>query len=179
MAEENTTGGEAPKKGGFNIKVLLIGLPLFIIQLVVVYLVTANVLLEKMLQHQQNSEEGVDSALTELVLEEEVADEPVELGKFVYSMDDLVVNIAGTNAQKFLLLSLGFDVPSAEMSAILEGKRIVIKDMILSYLSTKTLNEVTDPDFKELLKEGLITSIQELIPGTKINTIYYSKYIIN
>ena len=49
--------GEETKKKGFNIKILLIGLPIFIIQLVAVYFITANILISKLQPASNNNEE--------------------------------------------------------------------------------------------------------------------------
>ena len=173
MSEETTE-----KKKGLNIKVLLILLPLFIVQLVIVYVVTANILLDKLMK-EKKAESVLNEEMKDPVLEEDSIEAEPEYGKFVYKMSDMVINPAGTNGQRYLLLELGFDVPSEEAVKALESKDVIVRDMINGYLSTKTLDEISDPKFKDLLKEGLITALKELVPDVKIQTIYFSKYIIN
>ena len=113
MADEQekqveTTSG---KKSGFNIKVLIIGIPLFIIQLVAVYFITANFLLSKM-----QSSSNQEKAKSEEVKSEnsEGENKKVEFGKFIYVVDDLIINPANTDGKRLLLSSLGFDVASKE-----------------------------------------------------------------
>ncbi|RMD48033.1 MAG: flagellar basal body protein FliL, partial [Ignavibacteria bacterium] len=50
MAEEKNEAQEK-KEGGFNIKVVILGLPLFIVQLIAVYFITANLLMDKFAQN--------------------------------------------------------------------------------------------------------------------------------
>lgn len=178
MAKEQVS---TEKKKGLNIKVLLFGFPIFVLQLVLVYVITTNILLDKIIEQKLHGGE-IDSTLAEELLDPiDPEDEHVEvvIGQFIYNMEDVVVNPAGTNGQRFLLLSMGFDVPSQEITTIFETKQIIIKDMIITYLSSKSLEEVSQPQFKSELKEGLIASIEEMIPEIKINTVYFSKYIVN
>ena len=136
------------KKGGINMKVILFGLPLFVVQLIVVYFVTANILLNKI---QGNSESHQDAAQTEAVQnpndttenEGEKAKAAPVLGKYIYSVDDVIVNPAGTNGDQLLLSSIAFDIGNEEGEKEIKGKEIVVKDLIISILSSKTISQLS------------------------------------
>ena len=89
---EKTTGTipdlPEPKKGGINTKVILFGLPLFILQLIVVYFVTANILLNKVqgssAVRQQTPVQTEVPKENETPKETEEKKKP-EIGKFIYS----------------------------------------------------------------------------------------------
>ena len=166
------------KKKGLNPKVFLIGLPLFIVQLLIVYFITANILLDKM----GNAASLDDGNNGEKVEEEsdssENEEENIVTGKFIHSIDDIIVNPAGTNGQRLMLVSIGLDVGSEEEMAALETKNVLLKDMIISLFSGKTLTELSQPESKENLKIELIDKLKELVPDTKVNSVYFSKYIL-
>lgn len=172
---EKPTGEE--KKKGFNIKVLLIGLPLFIIQLVAIYFITANMLISK-LQPASNKGAGADSTLTAELPEEKKAGK-AEVGAHMVPITDVIVNPKNSGGQHYLMVNLGIDVDTAEHQKMLEERSIIIKDLLLNYLSSKSLDELTAAGFKEELKHTLKASIKKIMKETKINNIYFSKYIVN
>lgn len=171
MADESS---KSDSKKGFNPKVLIIGLPLFIIQLLAVYYVTANILLTKIIEQQglvANSEaDSIDADLQE-------KKEPT--GTHIFKIEDIIVNPAGTGGQRIMLVSLGIDVESEEAIKTLEGKVVIVKDMIIETMSSKTMAELGEIGFKEILKAELITRLNELIKDVKVNNIYFDKYVIN
>jgi len=168
---------EETKKGGFNPKVLIIGLPIFIVQLVVVYFVTANILLSK-IQHNPSAnpeEEKKDS--TEHV-EKKDESKKGEFGKYLHNMNDIIVNPAATNGQRYLLVDIGIDFPSPEKLEDFKTKEILAKDVIISTLAAKTLTQLNSISYKDSLKSEITKKLESNIPDTKINTIYFSRYII-
>ncbi len=168
MADEQ--GG----KKGFNPKVLIIGLPLFIIQLLAVYYVTANILLTKIVEQQ-----GLVAKSEADSLDADLQEKKEPEGNYIFKVEDLIVNPAGTAGQRILLVSLGIDVSSEENLKVLEAKNVILKDMVITILSAKTLQELGDIGTKEILKTELIAKIDETFKGVKVNNIYFDKYVIN
>jgi len=184
MDQENETP-ETPaenipetKKDGINMKVILFGLPIFIVQLIVVYFVTANILLNKV----QGTAAPSDSTAVD---QGEKAGENAEqkgkpsAGNFLYSVDDMIVNPAGTNGDQLLLTSIAFDLASPEAEKIIKEKEIVVKDMIISVLSSKTIVQLNNTLYKDTLRAEISKKLQTNLPQIKVNKVYFSKYIIN
>jgi flagellar protein FliL len=162
------------KPSFFNQKVLLIGLPLFIVQLVVVYFITANFLLNKV----QGSVVR-ESTKTEENQKEKSADNgKPELGKYIYLIEDIIVNPAGTEGKKLLLTSVGFDLATDAEQKELKSKEVLVKDVIVSTLSSKTLEQLSDSSYRDTLKKEIGSRIKGLVPDIKLNAVYLSKYII-
>lgn len=158
------------KKSGFNFKPVLIGLPLFILQLVLVYFITANILLKKFTSAHAEETKGNQT--------EQVISKKTDLGKYIFLVDDLIVNPAGTDGKRLLLTSVGIDVPTEENENTLKAKEIVVKDIIISSLTSKTLEELNNSVYKDSLKIQIAQNIEGSIPEIKINNVYFSKYII-
>ena len=94
-------------------KVILFGLPLFILQLIVVYFVTANILLNKVQGNstvQQPTTIKTETSKGNPDAKEAETKKKPEIGKFIYSVDDVIVNPAGTNGDQLLLTSIAFDI---------------------------------------------------------------------
>lgn len=168
---ESATG---KAKKGFNIKILLFGLPLFIIQLVAVYFITANFLLNKMQAH--SSEAGVSAKKDSVEVKTEEKQE--EFGKFIHQIEDQIVNPAGTDGRRLLMVSLGFDVPTEENKKELEAKDVLLKDEVLSVMSSKGLAELGNMAYRDTLRMQITSRLKTIMPSVKINKIYFSKYIL-
>ncbi|MAT57530.1 MAG: flagellar basal body protein FliL [Ignavibacteriae bacterium] len=178
--DEKLSLPEAKTSSAINPKIFLIGLPLFIIQLIVVYFVTANILLNK----GTNANPVIDPSGFEVVEEspEETEEtkklDSVEVGKHILNVDDMIVNPAGTKGQRIMLVSMGFDLASEEELKTLESKNVILKDLIISTLSKKTLAELSNYSFRDTLKIELSSNVSSMFPEVKVNNVYFSKYII-
>ena len=155
-----------------NIKVFLFGLPVFILQLVFVYYITANILMNR---HEYGTEAATEDSETEEV---EDSANVVELGKHIYSVDDIIVNPAGTDGKKLLLTSVGFDIATEEGYKELESKEILVKDMIISILSEKSLSKLRNWNYKDSLRTEIASNMQNFMPNINVNKVYFSKFII-
>ncbi len=162
------------KSSFFNQKVILIGLPLFIIQLVAVYFITANFLLNRV----EGSTPKGTRTNTEKKDEKNNANNKVELGKFIFLIEDVIVNPAGTEGKKLLLASIGFDLSSDIEQQELKSKEVLVKDVIVSTLSSKSLEQLSDSSYRDKLKNEIGQKVINLIPDLKLNAVYFSKYII-
>lgn len=169
-----------PKKSMINPKVFLIGLPIFVLQLIVVYFVTANILLSKIQNHQQpgSTEQAAEVESEGEENQKDTAKHQVELGKFVFSIVDIIVNPAGTNGQRLMLTDIGVDLASQEQLEVFKSKEVVVKDIIVSILSGKNLSQLSNSAYKDTLKTEITKNLVNSFPETKINNVYFSKYII-
>lgn len=180
MADEQFDPQVKSKKGGMSAKIFLLGIPLFIIQLVGVYFIVAYLLQQKYgyptdptsVEHQTEQLNTDHSA--ELDDDETITDTS-SLGNFIYSVEDLMLNPAGGTV--IMLVSVGFDVQSELMKTTMEEKEVLVRDRIITTLSQKTLNELSIQN-RDSLKIELANNIEHLFNNVKINTIYFSKYII-
>lgn len=182
---EDPIGLEEKTKKSFNPKVFIIGIPLFVLQLVIVYFVTANILLTKFESSSHKNEgetveagEGVQDS-TEEGEESEESEEAVEIGKHIFSIEDIIVNPTGTNGQRLLLVSMAFDLKDEAQLESIKQKEFVVKDMVISTLSSKTMNELSAIGQKDSLKAEISQGLSSLLPKLKINSVYFSKYVIN
>jgi flagellar FliL protein len=164
------------KGKGLNIKVLLFGIPIFIVQLVVVYFITANVLLNKIQATHSSSTEPIP-AETKKEAEQPKANSQ-ELGKFVYMVEDLIINPANTDGKRLLLSSLGFDVSTEQEHQELKSKEFLLKDAVISIMSSKEVARLSNIVYRDTLRTEIMKRLSVIMPKVRINTIYFSKYIL-
>ncbi len=176
--QKEQTEEEAPKaKSSFNLKIILFGLPIFIIQLVVVYFITANFIvggtgngttIGKKESPKKESKKG----------NAEIFHTGSELGKFIFPIDDIIVNPSGTDGKRLLLVSLGFDVASEDNKNDLKNKEVLLRDAVISTLSSKTLVQLDNIAYRDSLKYQIAYEVKRKIPSIELNDVYFSKYII-
>jgi flagellar FliL protein len=167
-----------PKKGGINPKVLIIGLPVFIVQLVVVYFVTANILMSK--KDKEASASDSNKGKTEVT--GEASTSSIQTGP-IETIEDLIVNPAGTNGQRLLLTSVGFGIAAGEKEAEeakkkFEEKKVIIQDVVNTTLASKTVPQLSSIAYRDTVKTEIIKTLKSRVPDIRINNIFFSKFII-
>lgn len=157
---------EAPKSEPFNIKkIVMIGVPIILIQVVLLYFLFAKFIAPGM--------SGQTSAKEESHEEAAVPDQTQ-----VMVIKDIIVNPAGTNGTRFLLTTVGLEIPSPELKLELEAKEIQTRDILNTILTSKGLDELTAPQFKEMLRKEILEKLNSTLTKGKIKNIYFSKFII-
>lgn len=162
------------EKKGINIKIFLFGMPLFIAQLIAVYFITANILVKRI---QVNNSSATQNPVEKNIAAQQEAKQN-NSGKFVYMVDDLIVNPANTDGKKLLLSSIGFDVASDHDQKELKAKDVILKDAVISVLTSKDLEKLANIAYRDTLRTEIIKRLNGVMPDVKINTIYFSKYIL-
>lgn len=175
----NTTTSSDDKSSMKKPKLLIIGLPVFVVQLILVYFITANVLIKN--NQSSNDQNMVEKTSTE---EEQASDSTSEehsnesSGNFIYNIDDVIVNPANTNGKMLLLTSIGLDCEKEDTKKNLENKQIVVKDIIISVLSSKTVDQLSQMTYRDSVKSEITDRLKSKIPEAKIKNVYFSKFII-
>lgn len=174
-------------------KILIIGLPLFIVQLVVVYFITANILLSQNQSSEKKSEQKEELKKEEKSSDEHKTDEKKNdeaekndgnkssgksVGEFLFTLDDVICNPAESNGKILVLTSIGFDMNSAESKKVMEEKTVILKDVVISSIARKTVSELNNVAKRDSLKMQIVQNIESKIPNIKINDLYFSKFII-
>ncbi|HEX3072734.1 MAG TPA: flagellar basal body-associated FliL family protein, partial [Ignavibacteriales bacterium] len=123
-------------------------------------------------------ESSGEEAKEETSSSEEEGSKASPSGNFIYTVNDVIINPAGTNGQRLMLTSIGFDMKSEAQLKKIETKEVVLKDAIISVLSRKTVSQLSNTMKRDSLKIEIMNDVKNRIPGLKINDLYFSKYII-
>ena len=96
----------------------------------------------------------------------------------VFVVKDIIVNPAGTNGTRFLLMTIGFEVSSPETQKELETKEIQVRDALTTILCTKSLEELASTERREELRTQIADRIAGVIKRGSLTSVYFSKFII-
>jgi len=168
-AQQTTPAPQAAPKQGFTLKkILMIGGPILVIQLVLVYVLVAKFFAPKAGPEQTDS-----SAATKV---DKKADD--EQSTQIVVIKDVIVNPAGTNGTRFLVTTIGLEVPTVEAKTELEQKEVQTRDVLITILSGKTLGDLATQEDKDSLRSEIERRVNTLLKSGKLKNVYISKFII-
>lgn len=194
MAENSNSNGL--KKVFIALSVVLI----LLVEIGVSYVINKNVVVPKYLARQQlKAEEPVAEASAEVndaksnteetaskrkdkKKEKEAADteesSPAELNQNIYMLNDLVINPAASNGSRYVAMSIGLGVTEEKALDELQNREIQVRDAVNMLLSQKTLSKFIDIKERGALKQEILETINDKMVDYKVESIYFTEYVI-
>jgi len=96
----------------------------------------------------------------------------------IYTIKDIVVNPAGTGGTRFLSVSFAFDLESKELAAEFKVREAIIRDALITILSSKTVAQLTDPRQKEIARYQIKKRVSELMSTDRLAGVYYTDFVL-
>jgi len=99
---------------------------------------------------------------------------------FIYVFKPLITNIAGTNASRFLKVTVCLQFENKDLEKVFDEKNAIFLDVMNSLFSSLTLEQATDISQRENLKRDIRDKINEILAEskkTKVKNVFFSEYI--
>jgi flagellar FliL protein len=96
----------------------------------------------------------------------------------MYSINDIVINPAGTGGSRFLSVSFGFELESPRMLGEFKAREPVIRDALITILSSKTVAQLTDVRQKEIIRYQIKKRVAELMDTEALAGVYYTDFVL-
>ncbi len=189
MAKEKKDAGEAQEGGKKKGKGKLL-----LIIVVVLVLVVAGVAVKMFVLGGKKKEKPKKAAKSEQAATQQEAPPPEpaytppvnESNLTPVVVGPLIVNLADVGGDRYLKIKLVLlEVPSAAKKEKKEGEKegislqdAVIRDTIITVLSSKTSDDLLSVSGKEELKNELITAINQALHRNLVRKIYFLEFII-
>jgi flagellar protein FliL len=167
---DNQTAPPAPEKKPSSMKkLIMIGIPVFLLQVVVLYFVAAKFLVTP----------PASAETPEVRHEEPEGHEGAEgPAQSIFVVKDIIVNPAGTNGTRFLLMTVAFEVSSPGTQKELEQKEIQVRDALNTILGTMSLEQLASTEQREALRTQIAERVGEMLKTGSVTSVYFSKFII-
>lgn len=178
MAEETPateTQSQQPAESSFTRKLIIFGIPAFLVQLVVVYFLTAKFVVPLAVQ---NSVAATPGTATAAPSEEGSPSSADVKDDFIFVIKDMIINPAGTNGQRYLLTTIAFNVSTEEGMKSLEKREMAVRDLLNTVLTSKTMDQLIDVSKREALRQEIFGQSKTLVNNGVLRSVYFSKYII-
>ena len=92
--------------------------------------------------------------------------------------DDLILNPAATDGSRFLVLSLALELRDGSSVSDIEARDPEVRDVILTLLSGKTVQELADVTQRPALREELRQRLNRLLGGDQVVRLYLPRFVI-
>jgi flagellar FliL protein len=100
--------------------------------------------------------------------------------KPVHTIDNLVLNPAESGGQRFLLLTIAFELKDAASLEVLKARDAELRDAILQSVGAKSVEVLTDVTQRDSLKSELRDVAGKFFPEKKnvVRRIYFPQFVI-
>jgi|GEM_PF-407790 flagellar basal body-associated protein FliL len=96
----------------------------------------------------------------------------------IYMIRDIIVNPAGTGGTRFLSTTVGFQIQNSKTSTILSEQDAVVRDALITILSSQTIPELGDFRQREKLRQLIRQRVQRLLGTDDIAGVYFTEFVL-
>lgn len=96
----------------------------------------------------------------------------------LYEMPLFVANLVSRKGKRYLRIKMNFEMDNESLMAELEMKKAVISDIVLSVLTSKTVEDLSSIKGKSRTKQEIIVTINRSLLDGKIKNIFFTEFII-
>lgn len=96
----------------------------------------------------------------------------------MYAIDDIVVNPSGTGGSRFLSVSFGFELGNAKLASDFETREPLVRDALITILSSKSVAQLTDAREKEILRYQVKKRLEQLLKTDQLVGVYYTDFVL-
>ncbi|MDP8237476.1 MAG: flagellar basal body-associated FliL family protein [Candidatus Hatepunaea meridiana] len=100
-----------------------------------------------------------------------------EMG-IVYVFKDLTVNTLGSNGRRFVIVEYVIESRSKKTIDEVKSREPRLRDVFIKYLRRHTANQLLDLEFQEKSKSELIELVNTQLSTGNVDSLYYTKLII-
>lgn len=96
----------------------------------------------------------------------------------VLLLENLVLNPASSGGSRYLLMSIAIESTDKASVDALTLRDAELKDLILTTLSRKTVDQLSDVGGRDAIKTELIDAVKERFGKTSIKHLYFPQFVI-
>jgi flagellar FliL protein len=96
----------------------------------------------------------------------------------IAALDSFVVNLADDGAQRYLKATMKVEFFGAEIPSLFKSRDAQIRDLMLTLLSSKTVDDVRTVEGKAQLRDEVIARINRVVGGDVVKAIYFAEFIV-
>jgi flagellar basal body-associated protein FliL len=101
------------------------------------------------------------------------------LGNIVVPMDSIVVNLGSVDSRRYLRVIVSLEVDNSETEKAIKENKIIFRDKLVSYLSTKDAKAIGTQDSLIKLRSEIKDILNNLLGSDNaIRQVYFSDFIV-
>ena len=95
----------------------------------------------------------------------------------VLPLPPVTVNISGASGQRYLKLGMEVEV-NADVSAAIKANSARIRDAVIMLLAGKTIDDISSPDGKVLLKAEVAARLNQILGAQRVIRVYFTDFMV-
>jgi len=99
-------------------------------------------------------------------------------GAVIHSIENLVLNPAGSGGTRFLMVTATFEVKDSGIEQQMKDKEAEVRDRILALLGKKTIEELTDISLREGMKKEVLDAVSPIFPKGGVVKVFFPQFVI-
>jgi flagellar FliL protein len=110
--------------------------------------------------------------------EEAAASEEPAAGGPLLALDSMVTNMAEPDTDRYLKVSMQLRLTSEGARAEVEAQLVPVRNQILLYLSSLTVEDTSGADNKYAIQKKVKRIANEAMPSSRITQVYFTEFVI-
>lgn len=98
--------------------------------------------------------------------------------KGIVAFDNIIVNPAGTNGMRFLMVTVAIDVGGEEHAEELRSRSLEVRDVMIGVLEQQTLESLIAPGARRRVKHHLTSALESLLGEGTILEILIPHFVV-
>ncbi|MEO5356804.1 MAG: flagellar basal body-associated FliL family protein [Nitrospirae bacterium YQR-1] len=101
---------------------------------------------------------------------------PKDIHAAILPLDPFVVNLI--EAGRYMKITVQVEIEDKKMEAEMKEKLPILRDAIIILLSSKSLESVSGPDGKLMLKDEMLARVNQALGEDLITNIYFTDFVV-
>jgi flagellar basal body-associated protein FliL len=102
----------------------------------------------------------------------------VKVASKTHAIENIVLNPAGSNGQRFLMVTATFELKDGAADELMKEREAEIRDRILALLGKKTVEDLTDPALRDSIKQQMLDVVTPLFPKGSVLKVFFPQFVI-
>jgi len=94
------------------------------------------------------------------------------------NLDPFIVNLTDAQGTRYLKAVMQLELGSAELGAELDEKMPMIRDDIISLLSSKSFEDISTEPGKRELKKAILERINRSLKGGQVTRVFFTEFVV-
>jgi flagellar FliL protein len=99
-------------------------------------------------------------------------------GGATWPLENLVLNPAGSNGARFLMVNATFELKDEASKEAAKEKEAEARDIVLALLGKKSLEVLSDISQREAIKKEVLAAVAPLFPKGVVTKVFFPQFVI-
>lgn len=95
-----------------------------------------------------------------------------------YELKDVVANLSGAMRSRYIKVSFVLEGSAGNFHEMMAANEVKLRDASLAVLSDLTIQDLEEPGVKNIVRNSLITSINQTLHSSAVEELYFSEFVV-